>query len=46
MASLVHIPNKIVKFKQFLNSLYDMDPNDKNSFVLTNQEYQFMKTLE
>jgi hypothetical protein len=29
LALLVHMPDKIVKFKQFLNGLYAMDPNDK-----------------
>ena len=27
---LVHMPDKIVKFKQFANGLYAMDPNDEN----------------
>ena len=25
---LVHMPNKIVRFNQFSNGLYSMDPND------------------
>ena len=37
---IVHIPNNIVKFKQFSNGLYVIDPNDEKSFVLTNKEYQ------
>ena len=39
LASLVHMPTNIAKLKQFSNSLYAMDQNGKNSFVLTNQEY-------
>ena len=46
LALLLHMPNKIVKFKQFLNGLNDMYPNYKNSFVFTKQEYQFMNTRE
>ena len=40
MSLLVCMPNKIVKFKQFSNGLYVIDPNDEKSFVLTNKEYQ------
>ena len=43
---LIHMPNKIVKSKQFLNGSYAMDPNYKKSFVLTKKEYEFMNTLE
>ena len=46
LALLVHMPNKIVNFKQFLNGLYAMNPNDKNSSVLTKKEYQFMNMLK
>jgi hypothetical protein len=34
LALLVHMPDKIVKFKQFSNGLYTMDPNDDKSFEL------------
>jgi hypothetical protein len=34
LALLVHLPDKIVKFKQFSNGLYAMDPNDKESFEM------------
>ena len=37
LALLVHIPNKIVKFKQLSNSLYAMDPFRKESYVLTKE---------
>ena len=46
MKLLVHMPNNIVKFKQLLNGLYAMKPNDENSDILTKEEYQFMDTLE
>ena len=45
LALLVHMPNKIVKFKQLLKGLYAMDPNDEKSFVITKQDYKFMNTL-
>jgi hypothetical protein len=32
-ALLVHMPDKIVKFKQFSNGLYAMDPNDKTFLI-------------
>ena len=32
LALLVHMPDKIVKFKQFSNGLYAMDPSDETSF--------------
>ena len=34
------------KVRVILNALCAMDPNEKNSFVLTKQEYQFMNNLE
>jgi hypothetical protein len=43
---LVHMPDKIVKFKQFSNGLYAMDPNDQKSFTVTKKPYQFLNTLE
>ena len=46
LALLVHMPNNIVKFKQILNGLYDIDPYDENSFLPTKKEYQFMNNLE
>jgi hypothetical protein len=46
VALLVHMPNKIVKFKQFSNGLYAMDPNDEKSFKMTKKPYQFLNTLE
>ena len=35
-AFLVHMPNKIVKFKQMNNGLYAMNPHDKSRVNLTN----------
>ena len=46
LAFLFHMSNKILKFNQFSDVLYDMDPNDKKSFIFTKQEYQFMNTIE
>ena len=44
---LVYMPDKIVKFKQFSNGLYAMDPNNEKSFEVTNKKpYQFLNTLE
>jgi hypothetical protein len=40
-ALLVHMPDKIVKFKQFSNELYAMDPNDKTSFEMKNNHISF-----
>ena len=45
LALLVQMLNKIVKFRQFLNGLYAMDPNEKDSLVLTKKEYQLMNTI-
>jgi hypothetical protein len=46
LALLVHLPDKIVKFKQFSNGLYAMDPNDKKSYELTKKPYQFVSTVK
>ena len=46
MALIVNMPKHIVKFKEFSNSLYGMIPNDRNSFVITKQDYQFMNKLK
>ena len=47
LALLVHMPDKIVKFKQFANGLYAMDPNDEKSFEMKSKKpYQFMNTQE
>jgi hypothetical protein len=43
---LVHMPEQIVKFKQFSNGLYAMDPNDEKSFELYKKPYQFLATME
>jgi hypothetical protein len=45
-ALLVHMPDKIVKFKQFSNGLYAMDPNDKTSFEMKKKPYQFLTTVK
>jgi len=47
LALLVHMPDKTVKLKQFMNGLYAMDPNDKESFEMKTQKpYQFLNTQE
>jgi hypothetical protein len=46
LALLVHMPDKIVKSKQFSNRLYAMDPNDDKSFELNKKPYQFLTTME
>jgi hypothetical protein len=45
-ALLVHMPDKIVKFKQFSNGLYAMDPNDKTSFEMKKKPFQFLTTVK
>ena len=47
LALLVHMPDKILKFKQSANGLYAMDPNNQTSFEMrTTKTYQFMSTQE
>jgi hypothetical protein len=46
LALLVNMPDKIVKFKQFSNGLYAMEPNDEKSSVMTKKLYEFLNTLE
>ena len=46
LALLVHMPNRIIKFKEISNGLYAMDLNNKESFIITNKQYQFMNMLE
>ena len=44
---MVHMPDKIVKFMQFANGLYAMDPNDESSFERTSTKtYQLLNTQE
>jgi hypothetical protein len=45
-ALLVHMPDKIVKFKQFSNGLYAMDPSDKSSFEMKKKPFQFLLTVK
>ena len=44
LAMLVHMPDQIVKFKQFSNGLYAMDPNDEKSFI--KKPYQFLNSVK
>jgi hypothetical protein len=46
LALMVHMPDKIVKFKQFSNRLHVMDPNDKTSFEMKKKPYQFLTTVK
>ena len=46
LALLVHMPNKIVKSRQFYNELYSMDSNDKKSFILTKKQNKILNMLE
>jgi hypothetical protein len=44
LALLVHLPDKIVKFKQFSNGLYAMDLNDHKSFEIPKKPIQLMNS--
>ncbi len=46
LALLVHMPDKIVRFKQLSNGLYAMDPSDEKSYELKPKPYQFLNTVE
>ncbi len=48
LALLVHMPDKIVKFKQFKNGLYAMDPSDEKSFSrkMHTKPCQFLNTMK
>ena len=45
-AFLVHMPNKIVKFRQFSNGLYGMHPEDPNSYVEKKKGMQMVNSIE
>ena len=36
-ALFVHLPDKVVKFKQLLNDLYGMNPADPENYITKNQ---------
>ena len=42
----VHMPNKVVKFKQFANGLYAMDPTDKDSYTEVQHNMQLLQTVK
>ena len=46
LALLVHMPNKIVKFRQLSNEIYAMDKNNEKSSIPIKKQYQFMNKLE
>ena len=45
---LVHMPNKVVRFRQINNGLYSMDPNDKTETIgiKSKKSLQFINTVE
>jgi hypothetical protein len=45
-ALLVHLPNKAVKFKEWPNGLYAMNPEDLESFGTILDQYQMIQTIE
>ena len=46
-AFLVHLPDRIVKFKQMTNGLYGMNPKNKNEYVIyKNKPFQFVGTIK
>ena len=42
----VHMPHKIVKFKQMTNGLYGMNPNHKDSCMSKEGKFQMLNTVE
>ena len=45
-ALLVHMPDKVVKFKQFSSGLCAVDPNDKKSHELPKKSSQFLSAVK
>ena len=45
-ALLVHMGDKAVKFKEWPNGLYAMNPSDSESFGTLSEQYQMIQTLE
>jgi hypothetical protein len=45
-ALVVHLPNKAVKFKEWSNGLYAMNPEDPESFGTIQDQYQMIHTIE
>ena len=46
LALLVHMPNKIVKFRQLSNEIYATDKNNEKGSIIIKKQYQFMNKLE
>jgi len=44
-AFLVHMPNKVARFRQMSNGLYAMNPLSNDSYTTT-KIFQFAKTVE
>ena len=45
-ALCVHMPRKIVKFRQMSNGLYGMNPNNPNENIKVTGKQQFVNTVE
>jgi hypothetical protein len=45
-ALVVHMPKKAVKFKEWPNGLYAMNPADPDSFGSISDQYQMIQTIE
>jgi hypothetical protein len=44
-ALLVHMPTKIVQFKQMKNSLYTLNPTDAGSYIHLDSKIQMVNTV-
>ena len=44
-ALLVHLPDKVVRFKEMKNGLYALNPNDKSSYI-PNNKLQLVNTIK
>jgi hypothetical protein len=45
-ALIFHTPNKVVKFKEWPNGLYAMNPSDSDSFGSISDQYQMIQMIE
>ena len=45
-ALLVHMPDKIVKFKQMRNGLYALNPLEETNYTLKDDKYQLVNTIQ
>ena len=42
----VHTKNQVLKFKQFPNGLYGMNPEAPESFIQIDEKLQFVQTVD